>query len=72
MISVKKNLTLFLPYVLCFGMYLVAYIANIMDPDQTACMFRVHSVCFNDKSSLECIWTYAADIFKQKYWQDEG
>ena len=33
---------------------LVAYIANNMDLDQTA-LIRVHSVCFHDKISLECI-----------------
>ena len=56
---------------------LVSYIANNMNPDQTAplgsSLIRVHSVCFHGKSILKCIWihVYAADqnadnIFQEK------
>ena len=40
-------------------------------------LIKVHTVCFHDKSCLECTeymqqMLQADDIFRQKYWQDKG
>ena len=43
-----------------FKFFKVAYIANNMDPDQTArSLIRFHIVCFHEKSSLKCTCRYA-------------
>ena len=50
---------------------LETYIANNMDPDQTApfrsSLIRAHSVCFHDKTTLECISIYAADVISSHF-----
>ena len=52
-----------------FSHSLVAYIANNMDPDQTAPLGAVWSgflvFASGIEISLECIWIYAADLINR-------
>ena len=61
-------------YVVC-SYSLVAYIANTMDPDQTAPKGAVWSgsIVFASmiKSSLKSNWIYTADVKKDIFWTEK-
>ena len=52
-----------------FIFFKVAYIANNMDPDQTApSLIRVHIVCFHEKkSSLKCTCRHVYAAFRLSF-----
>ena len=57
-------------------MFLIAYIANNMDPDQTAPFGAVWSgfIVFASmiKSSLKCTWKYTADVISRQHFRDKN
>ena len=62
--AVTPQVTIFVVWSSCLLSAYVAYVANNMDPDQTAPKGAVWSgfilFAFIKKSSLKCTWKYAA------------